>query len=240
MLHAFPLSRLIWNSLTPPQGFELILPDFPGFGDSPLAPAGLTLAEAAQSLENHLAQEGITGPVVLGGISMGGYWAMEFIRQFPQRIEKILFISTRPGLDKPEAKQNRLKMADRMEKEGLGSLAQAMISGLLGKTTLADKPEIVDRLSGWIQGTNPAAVALAQRAMAERRDQTDLMPRLKVKTCVVAGLEDALIPSTEAEAMAKAIAGSQLRLLEAVGHLVPIEDPDRFQKILKEFLSEPA
>jgi len=169
---------------------------------------------------------------------MGGYWAMEFIRQFPHRIEKILFISTRPGLDKPEAKQNRLKMADRAEKEGVGFLAEAMIPGLLGKMTLANKPGVVDRLREWIQATNPAAVALAQRAMAERRDQTGLMPQLRAKTWIVAGLEDALIASTEAEAMAKAIPGSQLRLLDGVGHLVPIEDPGRFHKILEEFLFE--
>jgi 3-oxoadipate enol-lactonase len=240
LLHAFPLSHSLWSGLMPIPGFELILPDFPGFGDSPLAPPGLSLAETARSLESHLVQKGIEGPVILGGISMGGYWAMEFIRQFPQRVEKILFISTRPGLDKPEAKQNRLKMADRVEKEGVAFLAPAMIPGLLGKTTLAVKPEISRRLTDWIQTTNPAAVALAQRAMADRREQTDLMPLLKTKTWVLAGLEDALIPYSEAESMAKAIPGSQIHLLDGVGHLLPLEDPGRFQKVLEEFLSEPA
>ena len=240
LLHAFPLSHQLWMDLVPPRGFQLILPDFPGFGNSPLPVGGLSLAEAAQGLENHLIQKGIHEPVILGGISMGGYWAMEFIRQFPHHVDKVLFVSTRPGLDKPEARQNRLKMADRVEKEGVGFLAAAMIPGLLGKTTLAHKPLAAERLTEWIQKTNPAAVALAQRAMADRRDQTELMAGLKAKTLVVAGLEDALIPSTEAETMAKAIAGSRLRLLEGVGHLVPLEDPNGFQKILQGFLSELA
>ncbi len=189
--------------LTPPPGFQLILPDFPGFGNSPLATGGLSLSEAAQGLENHLNRQGIDGPIVLGGIYMGGYWAMEFIRQFPHRVARILFVSTRPGSDKPEAKQNRLKMADRVEKEGVSFLPAAMIPGLLGRTSLAKKPGLADRLTDWIQKTNPDAVALAQRAMAERLDQTGLMAGLKAKTWVVAGLEDALIPSTEAETMAK-------------------------------------
>ncbi len=240
LLHAFPLSNQLWMYLTPPPGFQLILPDFPGFGNSPLAPAGLSLVEAAQGLENHLIQKGIHEPVILGGISMGGYWAMEFIRQFPHQVDKVLFVSTRPGLDKPEARQNRLKMADRVEKEGVGFLAEAMIPGLLGKSTLTKKPLAAKRLTDWIQKTDPAAVALAQRTMADRRDQTGLMAGLKVKTWVVAGLEDALIPSTEAETMAKTIPGSNLRLLEGVGHLVPLEDPAGFQKILDGFLSEPA
>ncbi len=240
LLHAFPLSHLLWQDLVPPPGHELILPDFPGFGNSPLAPSGFSIAEAAQSLEMHMEQKGVREPIVLGGISMGGYWAMEFIRQFPKRIKKILLISTKPGLDKPEAKQNRLKMAERAEKEGVQFLVAAMIPGLLGKTSLANKPDLVGRLTNWIQKTDPAAVALAQRAMAGRRDQTDLMPVLKAKTYVLAGLEDTLIPFPEAEVMAKFIPGCQICLLDGVGHLAPFEDPIRFQKILEAFLFDPS
>jgi 3-oxoadipate enol-lactonase len=238
LLHPFPLSHHFWDDLMVPSGYQFILPDFPGFGVSPLAPKGLNLAEAAQGLENHLIQKGIQEPIILSGISMGGYWAMEFIRQFQSRVTKVLFVSTRPGQDKPEAKQNRLKMADRVEKEGVDFLAPIMIPGLVGKTTLATKPKIVNRLSDWIKTTNPAAIALAQRAMAERQDQTNLMPRLKTKVWVLAGLEDTLIPSTEADSMAKVIPGSQLLVLDSVGHLIPLEDPNRFQKILEKFLSD--
>jgi pimeloyl-ACP methyl ester carboxylesterase len=80
LLHAFPLSRKLWSQLEPPDGFQLVLPDFPGFGSSPLAPSGLTMMETAQSLQKHLKEKGITGPIALGGISMGGYWALEFLR----------------------------------------------------------------------------------------------------------------------------------------------------------------
>lgn len=237
LLHAFPLSHGIWKSLRPPAGYRLILPDFPGFGESPLAPVGLTLADAAQDLENHLRQKGINEPVVLGGISMGGYWALEYLRQFPRRVAKILFISTRPGADKPEGRQNRLNMADKVVREGTEFLVKTMVPGLLGKATLTQKPEVVDQIARWIRSTKPKAVALAQRAMAERRDQTNLLPGLKVPTLIVAGQEDALIPPTEAQAMAQAVAGSQLKLMESVGHLVPIEDPAGFQKIVDDFLA---
>lgn len=148
LLHAFPLSHHIWSDLKPPPGFQLVLPDFPGFGNSPLTPPGLSMTEIAQSLENHLIAKGITGRIILSGISMGGYWAMEFIRQFPERVARVLLISTRPGLDKPEAKQNRLKMAERVEKEGIDFLSPAMIPGLLGKTTLVDRPGVVAQLTG--------------------------------------------------------------------------------------------
>src|SRR5579859_3200323 len=138
LLHAFPLSHLIWEKIDPPAGYRMIKADFPGFGLSPIAPEGLTLQEAAQGLQQHLEERGIREPFALGGISMGGYWAMEFIRLFPQLVSKILFISTRTGVDKPEARQNRLNMADKVLREGTEFLIQAMVPGLLGKTTLTN------------------------------------------------------------------------------------------------------
>ncbi len=238
LLHAFPLSHLMWQDFKVPSGYRLILPDFPGFGFSSTPSNGLTLSEAAQGLENHLFERGMTEPITLGGISMGGYWAMEYIRQFPDKILKVIFISTRPSLDKPEAKQNRLNMAKRVKKEGVEFLASAMIPGLLGKTTLANKSRIIERLQHWIQMVDPIAIVLAQRAMAERRDQNDLMSRLTVPVLVIAGNEDSLIPAADAESMSKAIPNSQLKVMEQAGHLVPLENPIQFQNIVNEFISK--
>ncbi len=238
LLHAFPLSHQIWKNMEPPKGYSLILPDFPGFGDSPLAPEGLTLEAAAQGLEGHLRELQLKGPVVLGGISMGGYWAMEFLRQFPAQVNKVLFISTRSGVDKPEARENRLKMAEKVLREGTEFMVDAMVPGLLGKTTLSHKPEVADQVGRWIRATHPGAVALAQRAMAVRRDQASLLPALRVPTLILAGREDALIPVSESEAMAQAVRVSQLEVLEGAGHLLPLEDPISFQKILDHFLSK--
>lgn len=167
---------------------------------------------------------------------MGGYWAMEYLRQFPNRVSKLLLISTRPGVDKPEGRQNRLNMAEKVVEEGTEYLVSTMVPGLLGKTTLSDKPEVANQVGQWIRRTKAEAIALAQRAMADRKDQTGLLPGLKSPAFVVAGREDALIPPSEAESMAKAIPGCQLRILERAGHLVPIEVPVPFQKILDEFL----
>lgn len=236
LLHAFPLSHLLWENLQTPPGFQLILPDFPGFGESPLATASFTLQEAALGLEKHLQEKGIKGPFVLGGISMGGYWALEFIRQFPGLVKGILLVSTRAGKDQPEARQKRLDTALKVEKEGTAFLAEAMVPVLLGKTTLARNTSLAKTVSRWIWAAKPVAVSLAQRAMADRRDQTDLLPGLKVKTLILAGSEDALIPNSESESMARIIPGAKLKILEQVGHLPPLEAPEIFQKHLDDFL----
>jgi pimeloyl-ACP methyl ester carboxylesterase len=95
---------------------------------------------------------------------------------------------------------------------------------------------VVEKLKNWIRQTSPQAIALAQRAMAQRRDQTELLTEVQVMTLVMAGNEDALIPSLEAETMAQAIPNSLLEIFQAVGHLVPLEDPEKFQKSINKFL----
>jgi len=238
LIHPFPLWSDFWEGLEPIPGFRLIFPDFPGFGLSP-APVDkvLTFTDAAAGLKNHLEGLSLAGPFVLGGISMGGYWAMEFYRNYPGEVRALIFSSTRPGADKPEGRQKRLDMALRVEKEGTGFLPDAMTPTLLGKSTLDQKPEIVQKIRHWIEKTPASGVALAQRTMADRLDQTQLLAGLPVKTLILAGAEDILIPPAEAKAMTRLIPDSSLQIIDHVGHLIPIENPDLFQLSLNTFLA---
>jgi 3-oxoadipate enol-lactonase len=236
LLHAFPLSHLIWRKVRPPDGYRLILPDFPGFGLSPLPQTEFSMSDAAQALFMHLSEQGIDAPLILGGISMGGYWAFEFMRQYPENVRALMLISTRTGIDKPGAKQKRLETAEKVEKEGVDFLARTMVTGLLGKTTAVKRPEVIQQVEQWIRGSIPRAVALAQRAMANRRDQNDLLPKIKVPVLVLSGSEDALIPVSEAQSVAKAAAKGQFKVINEVGHLIPLENPNEFQKSLDDFL----
>lgn len=236
-LHAFPLSHELFEDWAGPKGFQWILPDFPGFGLSPVFSDDLDLHQAAQALATHLKQLGVGPKIVLGGISMGGYWAFEFLRLYPDWVEKLVLVSTRPGVDKPEGRQNRLSMADRVLREGTEFMVTAMTPGLLGKTTLAQPDKKTsDRLAAWIRVTRPEAVAGAQRAMAQRRDQTDLLKGLKIPTLILAGAEDTLIPYSEAQGMKDLIPGSQLIVVEKTGHLLPMEAPEIFKSSVEKFV----
>ncbi len=236
LLHAFPLSHQMWRTLQPRAGTRFIFPDFPGFGLSPL-PRPIDVPDftlLSQSLEQHLIDLGVQTPFTLGGISMGGYWAMEFARLFPNRIEQLLLISTRAGVDKPEGRSKRLQMADQVEKEGMAGIAEGMVPGLLGKTTLRNKPQTAALLGQWLQEAPAPGVALAQRVMASRRDQSAWLPNIKVKAHVWAGQEDAMFPNSESQTMAQAIPDSELKIFEGAGHLVPLEDPDGFQRAINQ------
>src|SRR5262245_65924174 len=90
LLHAFPLSRDMWH----PQvdglhhACRVITPDLPGFGGSaPLsAPSIDAFADAVAAALDALP---IRGPVVLGGLSIGGYVAPAFAARHPARLRAL-------------------------------------------------------------------------------------------------------------------------------------------------------
>ena len=108
---------------------------------------------------------------VFAGFSMGGYVAMEIVRQDPARVAGIALVDTKATADNDEAREHRLKVADQVLSSGSAdALARAMVPTLLGTTTQEERPAVVEQVKSWIAAADPAAVAWAQRAMAARPD----------------------------------------------------------------------
>ena len=54
---------------------------------------------------------------------------------------------------------------------------------------------------------------------------------------MVAGAADRFTPRAHAEAYATGIAGARLAVLEGAGHMVPMERPEEFTAVVREFLA---
>ncbi len=237
LLHAFPFSRLMWAAQlqTLSARARVIAPDLPGFGESPrlAAPSMAGMARAVLALLGALK---IREPVVLGGLSMGGYVAFELLRQVPASVKALGLFSTRAAADTAEQRASRLVLIERIGREGFGPVSETLLPKLLGPTTLASRPEVVARVRELMRSATADGVTDALRAMASRSDCTDLLASITCPTLVVSGAEDAFIPSSEAEAMAQRIPGASLEAIASVGHLVNLEDPQRFHTALARLL----
>lgn len=237
LFHAFPLSSAMWAAEAAALGkaCRVITPDLPGFGRSPRqkGPAIPGMAREAARLLDDL---GIGEPVVAGGLSMGGYVAFEFLRQYPERVRALALLSTRAAADTPEGRAKRLKTVEEIRAKGLEPFSRAVLPNLVGKTTLSSRPEVCRRVTEMILANTPEGVADALLAMAARRDSTDLLGAIRVPTLVVAGDEDTFIRADEAQAMASAIPGSRLEVIPQAGHLVNLEASAPFLEILARFL----
>ena len=237
LIHAFPLSSQMWKGQMTrlKQRCRVIAPDLPGFGRS-ARQAKPSVAGMAKEVAGLLEGLGIREQVFIGGLSMGGYVAFEFLRQFPERVRGLGLFSTRAAADSPEGRRGRLKTSEKIGREGLGPFSRAILPKLLGRSTLEEQPALADQLVGMIRRNRPEGVADALLAMARRRDSTDLLPAIRCPTLVVAGEEDAFIPLSEGRGMKEKIPCCRWALIRKAGHLVNLEQPEAFQQALERFL----
>lgn len=239
LLHGHPLNRSMWSAqVTALQtNYRIICPDLRGYGETEAASEVSTMSEMARdaaALLDYLKLE----TVILGGLSMGGYAALEFYNLFPRRVSALVLADTKAASDTEEARQKRFKTADKIEKEGIEPLVEEMLPKIIAPETHNSKPEIVERVRQMMLKTKPAGAAAALRGMAERNDHTELLAKITVATLIIVGEKDELTPPSEAEKMNGAITDSRLAMISNAGHLSPLENTTEFNRVLLSFLSE--
>jgi pimeloyl-ACP methyl ester carboxylesterase len=238
LLHAFPFTREMWRLQYEGLATQLrlVTPDLPGFGESTLSPEPPGVGVMAEGVLDLLDRLGLDR-VVLGGLSMGGYVAMEILRRRPDLVQGLVLADTKASADAPSAAENRLRMAELLEQSRSSRvLVHDVLPSLVGETTREEHPETLAWLREIVEATDPAAAAWAQRAMAARPDSFDTLRGARVPTLVLVGEEDGLTPPADAEAMAEAVPGAKLAVLDGVGHLSAAEAPDEFNTRVADFV----
>lgn len=225
LLHAFPLDATMYAEVASSFDGPLLTPDLAGFGREPLATDEPSLDVYADHVA-HALDAASHDRVVLGGTSMGGYTAMAFCRRYPERVAGLALIDTKATADTAEAAAGRRAMAQAMvDGATTDPLVENVLPKLLGSTTVSTRPDVTERVRGWVQDADPPAAAWAQRAMASRPDSLDTLRGMHVPTLVVVGEEDVLSPPADAGVMAAALSDCELVLIPKAGHLTPVEAP---------------
>jgi 3-oxoadipate enol-lactonase len=237
LLHGFPFDRSMWRGQAEALGgeFRVVSPDLRGLGETSHGEGVLTVEAMAEDVAALLDELGV-GRFVLGGLSMGGYVVFEFFRKFSERVRALVLADTRPQADTEEARRTREETARRALKEGVAPVVESMLSKLLSAGTRERGGELLEGVRSLMLGTSPEGAAAALRAMAVRRDQTDLLPSINVPTLIIVGSEDAITPPADAEAMRAKIEGARLFVVEGAGHLSNVERPEEFNRALVAFL----
>ena len=237
-LHAFPLNQGMWDDqfVAFSKKYRVIAPDFRGFGQSQLGEQATTIESFADDLAgllDHLSIE----KAVFCGLSMGGYAAFAFLRKYPGRIAGLILADTRASADGEESRRARHDTAATVRREGPAALIPGMSQKLLGKTTLASRPDIVERINSIILTGNAEGIAQALIAMAARPDSSDMLGGISFPTLVISGEEDTIIPHEEATGLSRAIPGSEIVIIPAAGHLPNIEKIEEFNDTVTRFLT---
>ena len=237
-LHGFPHSRALWapqlNALV--DRARCIAPDLRGFGESTAKPP-FTMDQYADDVAALLDALHIERAVICG-LSMGGYVALAFWRRHRARVRGLVLMDTRAGADSAEARVKRNDMIALAHERGSSAVADAMITGMVGKSTRAKCPEVVDAVHRMLESAPVAGVVGGLAALREREDSTATLGTIDVPVLVVVGEEDVLTPPSEAAMLHAGIRGSTLEVIAGAGHVSNVERPAAVNHILSEFLAK--
>ena len=233
-LHGYPFDGTLWRHQAGAfPGWRTLIPDLRGLGRSDAPDLGYSMATYADDLAGLLDAIGVD-EVVLVGLSMGGYIALEFLRRHRPRVRGLVLADTRAQADSAEGRKGRETAMAAVREGGAPLIADQMLPRLLGPT--ASEP-LRDSIRTMMASAPVAGILGALAAMRDRPDSTDFLPSLGgLPTLVVVGAEDQLTPPKDAEAMAKAIPGARLAVIPHAGHMAPLEQPEAFNEHLRALL----
>lgn len=238
LVHGFPLDHTMWaGQIADLAGeYRVIAPDLRGFGQSTVTPGLATMQRMADDLHELLFSLKISQPVVLCGLSMGGYVAWQFALRYRPRLAKLILCDTRAVGDSPEAAAGRIAMADRVQREGPGFVAEAMLPKLFAPAALKAKAPFVEATRQVILRTDPKGIAAAQRGMAQRPDVSSKLGEIDVPTLVVCGQHDAISPPAEMRGFAEQMPNAKFVEIAGAGHMAPLERADEVNAAIRGFM----
>jgi pimeloyl-ACP methyl ester carboxylesterase len=154
----------------------------------------------------------LPGPLVAVGASMGGYTALALARRAPERVLGIVLAGSRAAADAEERRHNRERWIAQLRAEGV-------------------PPEL---------GTDVPAeeLAVAQEALRDRPDASGTAASFGGPLLVCVGDADDNVSVEEARALAETALLGSLEIFSGAGHVVSAEQPERFNRVLLDFLAQ--
>lgn len=178
------------------------------------------------------------GQFSLAGLSMGGYVALEVVRQAPERVARLALLDTNAHADTPEKRQARLDFIALAERGRFPGVTDALLPLLVHPERLGDA-DLVGIIKAMAKRVGVAAFIRQERAIMERIDSRPHLAAIRCPTLVLCGREDRLTPLDAHVEMAHGIAGAALAVIERCGHLSTLERPDEVNEALRRWLGHP-
>ncbi|WP_156753318.1 alpha/beta fold hydrolase [Actinokineospora pegani] len=231
LLHPFPLDSRFWDRVREPLSThaELLAPDLPGWGGSPLPTTEPSLDTVAAEVVRLLDDRGLDRVTVVAA-ALGGYVLMAMLRLAPERVSRAVFTGTQAVADSEQARATRAEVVRRASAEqGLSWLADFMIPNLL----TAEDPE----LRQIIEDQSPETVAWYAKAMAARPDARETLRALDLDALVVHGGQDPIMAAAVAEDIGH-LTNAPVHFVDGAAHLPAFERPEAFLDLVVPWLTK--
>ncbi len=239
LLHGFPLDQTMWQPLRAILGsnHRVVTPDLRGIGATGAPEGDYSVDGMADDVVELLDKLGLDQPIVLGGLSMGGYVVLSIALRFPERLKGLVLLNSRAAADTPSAARLRRTTADQIEASGDPlPFLDGMVSRLFAPATLIEHPELVEHWRSKMAGIPARTIVATLRGLADRPDRTNDLLKIRLPTLVLAGSDDQVVPLDESRSIVQLLPLGDLAVISRAGHLTPVENPGETAEAVQDFL----
>jgi 3-oxoadipate enol-lactonase len=209
------------------QGFKAAAWDARGYGDSEDYAGALRFDDFTSDVLRTLNFLG-EHSAHLVGLSMGGRIARNFTLAHPQRVRTLTLANTSPGFDALSPAEVLRFVEERKNR------TPESTSRLLGSAARTGAHQAL--LASFHALRNDSYLKTLEASVAQ--DRNARLEKLEVPTLIITGDEDRVYPLELTQLMARRIPRAKLAVLEACGHLSNLEQPERFNEVLLDFLKQ--
>ncbi len=217
------------------RDFELVLFDNRGAGQSSSSNDDYTIADLAGDTLGLLDGLDVERAHVLG-ISMGGMVAQELAVRAPDRVRTLTLGGTTPG--GTQAKATATEVVQEITAAVLSGDRERMLRTgyeIVVSAQFAADPANYAQFEA-VARRHPAdiTVLMSQYAAINGHDAYARLRGLQLPTLVIHGTADRMLEAINGELIASLVPGARLELLEGVGHLFFVEEPERSAGLIRE------
>lgn len=229
----------VWSFVTEAFAtrFRVTIFDNRGVGQSDAPTGPYSVAMMAQDTVGLLDGLGLDRAICLGH-SMGGAITLQLCIAHPERVARAILCA--PAARVPTPSRQHVESVVLLREAGIPPelLAATTMPWIFGETFLSDDSKTGLAVTAMVNNPYPQSIAAfrAQIAACLDADFEARLAEITTPTLIVAGREDLLTPLRCSETLHRGIRGAQLAILDCA-HMVPIEQPDRFVTICREFLA---
>ena len=220
------------------EDFRVVVFDNRGVGDSDVPEGPYSVPQLAEDAVAVLDAVGAETAYVLG-VSLGGFVAQELALAHPERVRKLVLVSTAagsvpPSYPMPQRGVDAFTQFPTMEREaGL----RLMVENSLGDHGVQKRPELVEEIYRYrLEHAGPLAGWQAQAYAGATFDAYDRIPAIAAPTLVVHASADTVVDARNGALLAERIPGARLHVVPDRGHLVMWEEGEMLAPVVREFL----